>query len=94
MGEAKKECLEIASGLVTGDRAETYGPPGLNFERQAALFAVIAECADPQARMALFNICIKVARLIHSPRHLDSWIDIAGYAACGYEVAKGGGNES
>lgn len=25
-------------------------------------------------------ICVKIARLIQSPDHLDSWVDIAGYA--------------
>jgi hypothetical protein len=29
---------------------------------------------------------LKVARLAHSPSHRDSWLDIAGYAACGHHV--------
>lgn len=27
-------------------------------------------------------ICVKLARLIHSPDHVDSLVDIAGYARC------------
>jgi hypothetical protein len=30
---------------------------------------------------------VKIARLANSPDHMDSWIDIAGYAACGGEIA-------
>jgi hypothetical protein len=30
---------------------------------------------------------LKVARLMHTPGHVDSWVDIAGYAACGADVA-------
>ena len=29
----------------------------------------------------------KMARLRHDPAHTDSWVDVAGYAACGAEVA-------
>jgi hypothetical protein len=30
---------------------------------------------------------LKIARLKNSPNHRDSWVDIAGYAACGAECA-------
>jgi hypothetical protein len=32
---------------------------------------------------------LKIARLRANPTHRDSWVDLAGYAACGYEVAAG-----
>ena len=32
---------------------------------------------------------LKVARLMETPKHEDSWVDIAGYGACGAEVADG-----
>jgi hypothetical protein len=31
-------------------------------------------------------VWMKMARLQEDPRHIDSWIDIAGYAACTAEV--------
>ena len=30
---------------------------------------------------------LKIARVKYNPRHADSWVDIAGYAACGAECA-------
>jgi len=33
---------------------------------------------------------LKLARIKTSPEHADHWIDIAGYAACGGEVATNG----
>lgn len=33
--------------------------------------------------VAMMMILLKVARLEQSPDHDDSWVDIAGYAACG-----------
>ena len=38
---------------------------------------------DVAAMMAL----LKVARIRHSPDKRDSWCDLAGYAACGFDVA-------
>ena len=31
---------------------------------------------------------MKIARLQNMPSHLDSWVDLAGYAACGGEATK------
>jgi hypothetical protein len=31
---------------------------------------------------------MKIARLATNPAHEDSWVDLAGYAACGASVAK------
>jgi hypothetical protein len=36
--------------------------------------------------VALLMIGMKLARLRHNPSHEDSWVDVAGYAACGMEV--------
>lgn len=35
--------------------------------------------------VALMLAMVKMARLANDPSHKDSWIDIAGYAACGAE---------
>ena len=36
---------------------------------------------------AVMMIQLKLARIKTSPEHADHWIDVAGYAACGGEVA-------
>ena len=37
--------------------------------------------------MAIVMIQVKIARLQESPDHVDSWTDIAGYAALGAQLA-------
>jgi len=75
-----------AIGKVTQERGAAYGHPSVDFGRVNRLKAVVAECPDPLARHALEMICVKIARLIQTPNHLDSWIDIAGYARTGVMV--------
>jgi hypothetical protein len=69
-----------ALAKVNEDRGAVYGHPFDDFDRAQALLAVVAECKEPTLRHALGMICVKIARLINTPTHLDSWIDIAGYA--------------
>jgi hypothetical protein len=40
------------------------------------------------AQVALCLIDLKLARLIRDPKHLDSQVDVAGYAACLREITK------
>ncbi|MBC8158976.1 MAG: hypothetical protein H8E94_06565, partial [Alphaproteobacteria bacterium] len=40
------------------------------------------------AQVALCLIDLKMARLVHDPKHLDSIVDVAGYAACLREVQR------
>ena len=78
--------FDAAIQKVTQDRGSVYGPPSIDFDRAQRLKAVAAECTDPLARHALEMICVKIARLIQTPTHVDSWLDIAGYARCGVMV--------
>lgn len=74
---------------LTGERGAVYGHPSVDFDRAARLKAVVAECSDPLARHALEMICVKIARLIQTPDHLDSAVDICGYARCLVMVTDG-----
>lgn len=80
--------FDDAIKTVTDQRGSVYGHPRHDFDRADRLKAVVAECKDPLARHALEMICVKVARLIQTPTHLDSWIDIAGYARTGVMVTE------
>lgn len=68
---------------VTLDRREIYGKPGDTYRRISAMRVIVDECPDVEIREVLGMIVTKVVRLIESPTHLDSWIDVAGYSRCG-----------
>ena len=55
--------------------------------RIAKLWSYYLETPITPADVANMMIMLKVARLRHTPGVLDSWLDIAGYAACGAEVS-------
>jgi hypothetical protein len=84
----------IKSADAVRDRQKVYGPPAENFRNIAALWrewlqsrylmVVPLDATDVAAMSAL----IKLARLAETPDHEDSWVDVAGYAACGLQVTK------
>lgn len=89
----REQCLAEARALISSDRAEQYGDLGENAETFRALMAAVYRDARGFAAMTdypLAMILVKIARLAQNPTHLDSWVDIAGYAGLGYEIAKEG----
>lgn len=91
MAISRSEMLDIAKAIVTADRNVQYGEPEDTFAEIAAMWSVylgrVVEPHDVCAMMVLFKTC----RLKNNPCHDDSWIDVAGYAACGAEVASTAG---
>lgn len=82
------EALRQAATIVAGERDNTYGGPEDNFKRIAQLWSVILQREVSLTEVASCMAAVKLARLVNSPNHLDSWVDLAGYAACGYEVSQ------
>ena len=85
----RKECLDAAAKAVMTDRAREYGRPEDCFGLIAALWSRYTERDISSADVAVMMILLKIARIEGNPRHADSWVDIAGYAACGAECASG-----
>lgn len=85
----RTEILSTASKLITGQRQSDYGTPAENFARVARLWEVVLGIEVTPAQVALCLGQLKVARLIKSPDHLDSWVDLAGYTGLGGELATG-----
>ncbi|WP_019403001.1 MULTISPECIES: DUF6378 domain-containing protein [unclassified Chelatococcus] len=96
----RKEILEKALDAVN-KRPKAYGPPAENFERIARRWNVhlqnrgLTLCDSNGAPVALdavdvatMSVDLKLARLEETPDHEDSWVDVAGYGACGAEVAR------
>lgn len=83
----KTEVLERGIELITGDREKSYGSTHTNFSRTAALWSVVLDCDVDPHQVALCLAQLKVARLIETSDHEDSWCDGAGYLAIGAELA-------
>ena len=81
--------LDTAKDLVNGQRAQDYGPPEVNFGRIADLWKPIFGPDVTPAKVALALTQLKIARLIQSIDHEDSWVDAAGYIALGSELSLG-----
>ncbi len=71
--------LETAISYVDGDRQETYGHPLSDFVRTAKIWEGILGVSVSPEQVALCMIGIKISRLVQTPGHEDSLIDIAGY---------------
>lgn len=97
----RKSILDAAAACVCGDRDQQYGGPETSFRMIAELWEpyirqkcvsagadVTINAEDVAAMMVLF----KMARVATGSYNADSWIDAAGYAACGGEIAGGNGN--
>ena len=93
----RNEILRAAEKIVSGERQEQYGSPEDNF----ATIAHYWECyLDARAKnagtgasftlsaddVAAMMILFKAGRLSTGAGSADTWIDIAGYAACGGQI--------
>jgi hypothetical protein len=86
----RADILATASEYVTIDRATTHGDAEDNFRRIADLWTAYLGVDDiTSIDVAVMLALLKVARIRSNPTHADNWIDIAGYAACGGEIATG-----
>ena len=92
----RAEILEAARVCVCGEREQEYGTPENNFETIGLLWGVYLRAAHPEINLAINGITpkdvatmmalLKVAR-IATGSNPDSFVDLAGYAACAGEIA-------
>lgn len=80
--------LKAAADNVNGTRQQDYGKVEDNFERIAKLWSVFLSVRSTPGRLSATDVAhmmmlLKIARLQTTPQHADSWVDLAGYAACG-----------
>jgi hypothetical protein len=81
------EALREAAKIISSDRNKQYGPPEDNFDRTAKIWSVILGIPISNEDVAMMMVGLKVARYASKSGYQpDTWIDIAGYAGCGYEV--------
>ncbi len=79
--------LDEAKRLTATDRNDIYGDPSENHQRIADLWSVYLETEISPSQVALCLSLVKIARLIESPNHLDSYIDLAAYSAIAGEIS-------
>lgn len=85
--EIRADVLDTAKTYVLKDRNATHGDPEDNFGRIAELWSAYKRVQFNATDVAAMMALMKVARIAQSPEHRDSWIDLAGYAACGAGIA-------
>lgn len=85
----RSNILKQAEVYITKDRAATHGGAEDSFGAIAAMWSAYlgreVKGHDVCAMMAL----LKIARIKGNPKHLDSWIDVAGYSAIGGSLVGG-----
>jgi len=79
--------LKKANVTVSVDREASHGNPENSFDRIVKLWSAYLDIDLAAYDVALLMDLMKTARLNGNPFHLDSWIDKAGYSACGGEIA-------
>lgn len=82
--EAKE--ANLTQKPITDQRQPTYGHPALNFARQAIMWSgllanKLIKPITPQ-EVALMMAACKLVRLVETPTHEDSIIDVGGYMSC------------
>jgi hypothetical protein len=83
------EMLREAARIINGERDKQYGGPEDNFDRIAKIWTILFHIPFTTEDVALAFVATKLARFAsNSGFQPDTWVDIAGYAACGYEVGK------
>jgi hypothetical protein len=79
--------LQHVAGVIE-HRERIYGPPQELFAHIAARWSLVLGIEVTPAQVALCLIDLKLARLCRDPAHLDSAVDVAGYAAILREVTR------
>lgn len=82
------EILKEAHRLTNADRNKNYGEPLVNHTRIARLWSVILETEIRPDQVALCMVAVKIARLVETPTHEDSYIDGAAYMAIAGEIVQ------
>lgn len=84
----RTEILELANEYVTKDRAATHGEAEDSFETIAKLWSEFLEHQITSQDVCAMMLLLKIARIKENPNHVDSWVDVAGYASIGGSLAR------
>lgn len=82
----REELCDLAKHYTTQNRNTSYGEPEQLFKAVADRWSLTLGTTVTSHQVVLCMLDLKVERLKNNPQHVDSWVDIAGYAACGAEI--------
>jgi hypothetical protein len=83
----RPEILQKAEACVCGHREQEYGSPENNFQTIADLWRAYKGVDFTAVDVAMMMALLKIARIQSGTATEDSFVDLAGYAACGGEIA-------
>lgn len=83
----RESILNRAIECVCGEREQDYGSPEDNFGRIATYWSTHLGMEITAEDVAVMMALLKIARIGTGTATDDSWVDLAGYAACGGEIA-------
>lgn len=78
--------LEKAKEIVCSHRENEYGSPEDNFKTIADFWSVYKGVEFTANDVAMMMALLKIARIRTGTATDDSYVDLAGYAACGSEI--------
>ena len=82
----REQVLRKAKECVCGQRQQDYGTPEDNFALIASLWSAYLGKEVSAKDVAMLMGLMKIARIKSGSGTFDSFVDLAGYAACGAEV--------
>lgn len=82
----RKSILHDAEKCVCGQRQLDYGTPEDNFATIARMWEAYRGVAFDSVDVAMMMALLKIARVSGGGGSEDSFVDLAGYAACGGEI--------
>jgi hypothetical protein len=82
------ELMLRQAAAVVANRREIYGDPVTSMTAIARRWSITLDQTITPELVALCLIDLKLARLAANPGHIDSMVDIAGYAAVLREVSQ------
>lgn len=82
----RAEILHNAETCVCGKREQDYGSPENNFQVIANLWSAYKGVSFTATDVAMMMALLKIARIGTGTGTEDSFVDLAGYAACGGEI--------
>lgn len=82
----REKTLNKAIKCVCGQREQDYGTPEDNFMCIANLWSTYLNKLVSPVDVAMMMALLKIARIKNGGGTEDSFVDLAGYAACGAEI--------